>query len=87
MWNEEILEALGSSRPGTRWLEDLGEIEDGDGEGEEEMRAEKEIGSRRQLGEDGGAGAGAVAVGVGVIRKKPRAIRSSAYRVLAADAR
>ncbi|KAF7509700.1 hypothetical protein GJ744_007571 [Endocarpon pusillum] len=84
VWNEEILEALGSSRPGTRWLEDLSEIGDGDGtgrRGEEGMRAEKEGGSRRQL--DGGA----VAVGVGVIRKKPRAIRSSAYRVLAADAR
>ena len=89
VWNEEILEALGSSRPGTRWLEDLGEIGDGDGEGEgeEEIRTEKESGSRRQLGGGGGEGAVAVTVGAGVIRKKPRAIRSSAYRVLAADAR
>ncbi len=85
MWNEEILGALELSRPGTSWLEDLSEIEEED----EEVPTEKESGSRRQVSAAGGDGDGecAFGVGAGVIRKKPRAIRSSAYRVLAADPR
>ncbi len=95
VWNEEILQALELSRPGTSWLEDLSEIgEEGD---EEEAPNGKESGSRRQVGaaagegggegEGEGEGEGVLGVGAGAIRKKPRAIRSSAYRVLATDPR
>jgi hypothetical protein len=83
VWNEEILAALAVSRPESVGWQGVGEEgvgrEDEDGD-EEERRAagSKAVGLRGHLGGEG--------VGSGLLRRKPRAIRSSAYRILA-DAR
>ncbi len=78
VWNEEIVEALGRVRPGARGWEFAGE-----------GLEEQEVGKEGQGGRRGEVGLpeerDTVAAGVGV-RRKPRAIRGSAYRVLA-DAR